>query len=60
MTVDQPDYGFLINTMAVSPGSALACSEFLQARIEPKIAFWLAEDLRGPGVTAEHVLVDGA
>jgi 2-keto-4-pentenoate hydratase len=42
----QPDYGFLLNTMAVSPGSALACSEFLQAPIEPEIAFWLAEDLR--------------
>ncbi len=34
----------------------LACSEFLQARIEPEIAFWLAEDVRGPGITAEHVL----
>jgi len=56
MGVDQPDYGFLLDTMAVSPGSVLACSKFLQARIEPEIAFWLAEDVRGPGITAEHVL----
>jgi 2-keto-4-pentenoate hydratase len=39
MGVDQPDYGFWLNTMAVSPGSALACGEFLQARIEPAFAF---------------------
>lgn len=56
MGVDQPDYGFLLDTMAVPPGSVVACSEFLQARIEPEIAFWLAEDLRGPGITAEQVL----
>lgn len=56
MGVDQPDYGFLLDTMAVSPGGVLVCSEFLQARIEPEIAFWLAEDVRGPGITAEHVL----
>ena len=56
MGVDQPDYGFLLDTMAVPSGGVLACSEFLQARIEPEIAFWLAEDLRGPGITAEQVL----
>jgi 2-keto-4-pentenoate hydratase len=54
--VDQPDYGVLLDTMAVAPGSTLAASEFIQARIEPEIAFWLAEDVRGPGVTAEQVL----
>ncbi len=56
MGVDQPDYGFLLDTMVVSPGGVLACSEFLQARIEPEIAFWLAQDVRGPGITAEQVL----
>lgn len=56
MGVDQPDYGFLLDTMAVPPGSVLPCSEFLQARIEPEIAFWLTEDLRGPGITNEQVL----
>src|SRR5713101_7355945 len=56
MGVNQPDYGFLLDTMVVPPGGVLACSEFLQARIEPEVAFWLAEDLRGPDMTAEHVL----
>jgi 2-keto-4-pentenoate hydratase len=54
--VDQPDYGFLLNTMVVSPGSTLARSDFIAPRIEPEIAFWLAEDVQGLGVTAEAVL----
>ncbi len=54
--VDQPDYGFLLDSMAVPPGSVLACSEFIQARIEPEIAFWLKEDLPGPNITVERVL----
>ncbi|QBD76685.1 2-keto-4-pentenoate hydratase [Ktedonosporobacter rubrisoli] len=54
--VDQPDYGFLLNTMVVQPGSTIALAELIQPRIEPEIAFWLAEDLRGPGITVEHVL----
>lgn len=45
MGVNQPDYGFLLDTMVVPPGGVLACSEFLQARIEPEVAFWLAEDV---------------
>jgi 2-keto-4-pentenoate hydratase len=54
--VDQPDYGYLLDTMAVASGSTLTASDFIQARIEPEIAFWLARDVRGPGVTAEQVL----
>jgi 2-keto-4-pentenoate hydratase len=54
--VDQPDYGYLLDTMNVTSGSALAASQFIQARIEPEIAFWLAKDVRGPGVTAKQVL----
>ncbi len=54
--VDQPDYGFLLDTMVVQAGSTLARSSFIAPRIEPEIAFWLAEDVQGPGVTAEAVL----
>ncbi len=56
MGVNQPDYGFLLDTMAVPSGSVQACRELIQPRIEPEIAFWLAEDLRGPGITTEQVL----
>lgn len=54
--VNEPDYGFLLDTMVIPSGSTIAYNEFLQPRIEPEIAFWLAEDLRGPGVTPEQVL----
>ncbi|MFL5591756.1 MAG: 2-keto-4-pentenoate hydratase [Ktedonobacteraceae bacterium] len=54
--VDQPDYGFLLDTMVVPSRGALAFENFIQPRIEPEIAFWLAADLHGPGVTLEQVL----
>ena len=54
--VDQPDYGFLLDSMALTSGSALSRTDFLFPRIEPEIAFWLARDLKGPGITAEAVL----
>jgi len=54
--VNEPDYGFILESMVVPSGSTLPRSAFLLPRIEPEIAFWLAEDLSGPGVTAEQVL----
>jgi 2-keto-4-pentenoate hydratase len=54
--IDQPDYGFLLDTMFVSPGESIARQTLLLPRLEPEIAFWLAHDLRGPGVTIEDVL----
>jgi 2-keto-4-pentenoate hydratase len=54
--VDQPDYGFLLDSMAVPSGSTLMRTDFLLPRIEPEIAFWLAKDLKGPGITVDAVL----
>lgn len=54
--VNEPDYGFLLDTMVVESGSTLARGAFIAPRVEPEIAFWLAEDVRGPGVTVERVL----
>ncbi|HLG78035.1 MAG TPA: 2-keto-4-pentenoate hydratase [Ktedonobacteraceae bacterium] len=54
--VDEPDYGFLLDSMWVNSGGMLASSEFILPRVEPEIAFWLSEDLIGPGVTVEQVL----
>jgi len=54
--VDQPDYGFLLDSMTVSSGSTLSRTGFLLPRIEPEIAFWLAKDLKGPGITVDAVL----
>ena len=54
--VDQPDYGFLLDSMAVASGSTLSRADFLLPRIEPEIAFRLAKDLKGPGITVDAVL----
>lgn len=54
--IDQPDYGFLLDTMVVPSGATLPRADFIAPRIEPEIAFWLAADLPGPGVTVEDVL----
>jgi 2-keto-4-pentenoate hydratase len=54
--VNEPDYGFILDSMVLPSGSVLPRGAFLLPRIEPEIAFWLAEDLHGPGVTAEQVL----
>src|SRR6266545_2235168 len=52
----EPDFGFLLRTMLVPSGGTLARAELLRPRVEPEIGFWLARDLRGPGVTVEQVL----
>ena len=54
--VDEPDFGFLLETMIVPSESSLVRADLLQPRVEPEIAFWLASRLRGPGVTAADVL----
>jgi 2-oxopent-4-enoate hydratase len=54
--VNEPDFGFLLHSMLVTSGSTLRRAELLQPRVEPEIAFWLAADLRGPGVTIDAVL----
>src|SRR5256712_214094 len=54
--VNEPDYGFILDTMVVPSGSTLPRNSFLLPRIEPEVAFWLGEDLQGPGVTAEQFL----
>jgi 2-oxopent-4-enoate hydratase len=54
--VGEPDFGFLLQAMLVPSGGTLQRRELLQPRVEPEIAFWLAADLRGPGVTAANVL----
>jgi 2-keto-4-pentenoate hydratase len=54
--VSEPDFGFLLDSMLIDAGGTLRRDELLQPRVEPEIAFWLAGDLRGPGLTAADVL----
>jgi 2-keto-4-pentenoate hydratase len=49
--VDQPDFGVLRDDMFFDELAPVPLDRFLQARIEPEVAFVLRRDLQGPGVT---------
>lgn len=54
--LDTPVYGFLPAAAALEPGEPLPCSERIQPRAEPEIAFVLGRDLAGSGVGVADVL----
>ena len=45
--VDQPDFGFLLDTMSFADGETIPYASLLQPRAEVEIAFVLAADLAG-------------
>jgi 2-oxopent-4-enoate/cis-2-oxohex-4-enoate hydratase len=53
--VHQPDFGFLTDAMRFDGGMPIG-ELLIQPRAEGEIAFVLATDLRGPGVTPQDVL----
>lgn len=55
MGVAEPDYGHLLDTMAVQ-GGVIQANTMLQPRVEAEIAFVLKDDLTGPGITREDVI----
>jgi 2-oxopent-4-enoate/cis-2-oxohex-4-enoate hydratase len=54
--VRQPDFGILTDAMEHPVGEAIPLAPMVQPRVEGEIAFLLARDLEGPGVTAADVL----
>jgi 2-oxopent-4-enoate hydratase len=54
--VDEPDFGVLLDDMFVEDGAEVDLRTMLQPRVEAEIAFVLARDLAGPGVTTTDVL----
>lgn len=54
--VEEPDYGCLYADRVHDSGVAIPAAELIAPRIEPEIAFVLAEPLTGAGVTAQDVL----
>ena len=57
LNVNQPDFGFLTQTMAYSEGQDMPISEkLIQPKAEGEIAFILKKDLIGPGITNADVL----
>lgn len=53
--VSQPDFGVLFADMAIADGGSLPPQKVLQPKAEGEIAFLIAEDVAGPGVTREQV-----
>lgn len=54
--VDEPDYGCLYADRVHEDGAKIAAADLIAPRIEPEIAFVLAQPLTGPDVTACDVL----
>lgn len=51
LKVDQPDFGHLLSGMAYADGAAISASQFIAPRAEGEIAFVMARDVIGPGLT---------
>lgn len=56
MNVSEPIYGWLTDDMMIDVGQSLNCSDFIQPRGEPEIAFLLGRDLHGSEVGAAQVI----
>lgn len=56
MGVDEAIYGYLQSDMLGFEWEAIQFSELIHPKVEPEIAFLMAEDLQGVNVTAEDVL----
>ncbi len=56
MNVDEPDYGHLLDEMAVFEDRPVPTSRYLYPRVEVEVGFILADDLPGAGCTEDDVL----
>src|SRR5690606_36286912 len=56
MGVDEAIYGYLHNDMLAYEWEPIKYAELIRPKVEPEIAFLLAEDLFGEEITAEDVL----
>ncbi|HVZ37923.1 MAG TPA: fumarylacetoacetate hydrolase family protein [Candidatus Kapabacteria bacterium] len=56
LNVSEPDFGVLLDDMAVPDGGTADITKLLQPRVEGEIAFVLKKCLVGPGITAAQVV----
>lgn len=56
MNVDEPDYGHLLDEMAVHEDEPVKSAHYLYPRVEVEVGFVLADDLPGAGCTEDDVL----
>lgn len=56
MSIDEPDFGILLDDMVFEHGAHIKTDEFLDPRIEVEIAFQLKEDLVASDLTIQKVI----
>lgn len=56
MNVEDPVFGFLVDSFAVADGGDVDCSKLIHPKVEPEIAFVTRTALRGPGCHIGSVL----
>ena len=56
MGVDEPDYGHLLDEMAVFEDKPVEAGRYLYPRVEVEVGFVLADDLPGASCTEDDVL----
>lgn len=56
LKVDQPDFGHLLSGMAYPDAAAIPLSGFIAPRAEGEVAFVMARDVLGPGLTNADLL----
>jgi 2-keto-4-pentenoate hydratase len=54
--VSEPDFGVLLDDMFVEDGDEIPMNSLLQPRVEAELAFVMASELAGPGVTTATAL----
>jgi len=56
MSIDEPDFGILLDDMVFNHGAKIKTDDFLDPRIEVEIAFQLKEDLEEEDLSIQKVL----
>lgn len=56
MNISEPIYGTVFDYMQVPNKGEMAIEELIHPKVEAEIAFILAEDVEGPGITGKEVL----
>jgi len=54
--IDEPDYGYMFDTMLLDDGATVRQADFCEPRVESELTFVLKAALKGPGVGIVEVL----
>ena len=54
--IDEPDYGYLFESMMVADGAKVPHENYCAPRVEIELAFMLGKQLKGPGIGLTDVL----